>query len=353
MYFIKTFNQDGVVKKVWIGIMMFLNNSCAEKSNVDPSVSIPRLIVQPIELEFIIADSSIIYEEIYAKGICKPHYEEMYTYTSFGIIEDIFVQEGSRVKKGDSLITILDVQLEEKLQSLLLEKENYLLTLEKNLIRLGYTIENVPDNIFENVSKSLNGPLFDLQINYLFKQKEKTQIKAGFDGVIVSVHGIKGKAIQPGIPLVEMISENPILIEFAVPANKIETITPGLPILVGDTIQGIITHQNQKIDDNDRLSFTGTIPLKTKHLLPGKKMDVTILLNAFKGIHIPKNCIIHRSGRNIAFKIEQGKPTVSPVSTRLLTKNLVWIETGISPGDTIILNPPPYLTSRTPIILVP
>lgn len=337
---------------MWIGIWILGNSFCTRPTANSPDNKIPKLTFEPIPIQFYIADSSEISEVIYAKGICKPSYEEIYSYSGNGIIEKILVQPGDRVMKNQPLVQIFDFDLNENLKSYYVEKENYRLMLEKNLLKMGYLADSVPENILRNIKISLNEPGLNLQWERLIQLQEKTTIKAGFEGLVSAVHGINGKNIYPGNPLVELIKIHPILIDFSVPSKKSIDLEKDHPLILEDSIQGAILNKHYKIDENDRQTFTGISNTNSKLLVPGKIITIGIELKKHLGIAIPKSCIIYRSGRDIVFKIDKGKPLVVPVVAKLITKNEALIEYGVVKGDTIILDPPAYLSSNTPIILV-
>lgn len=337
---------------MWIGILILGNSFCTSPDTNSPENKIPKLTFEPIPLQSITADSSQISEVIYAKGMCKPFYEEIYSYSGNGIIEKILVKPGDRVIKNQPLVQIFDFDLNENLKSYYVEKENYKLMLEKNLLKMGYLADSVPENILRNIKISLNEPGLNLQWERLIQLQEKTTIKAGFEGVVSAVHGIHGKNIYPGNPLVELVKIHPILIDFSVPSKKSINLEKDHPLILEDSIQGAILNKHYKIDENDRQTFTGISYKDSKLLVPGKIITVGIELKKHLGIVIPKSCIIYRSGRDIVFKIDKGKPLVVPVVTKLITKNEALIEYGIVKGDTIVLDPPGFLSSTTPIILV-
>jgi len=337
---------------MWIGILILGNSFCTSPNTNSPEYKIPKLTFEPVPLQSYIADSSQISEVIYSKGICKPFYEEIYSYPGNGIIEKIFVQPGDRVMKNQPLVQIFDFDLNENLKSYQIEKDNYRMALEKNLLRLGYHGDSVPENILRNLKISLNEPGLNLQGERLNQLQEKTTIKAGFEGLVSAVHGINGKHIYPGNPLVELIKLHPILIDFSVPSKKSIDLEKDQPLILGDSIDAAILNKQYKIDENDRQAFTGISHINSKLLLPGKIITVEIELKKHLGIVIPKSCIIYRSGRDIVFKIDKGKPLVVPVVARLITKNEALIESGITKGDTIVLDPPVYLSSTTPIMLI-
>lgn len=337
---------------MWIGVCIWGISFCTNRHEIETESSIPTLIIEPIPLKIYIADSSAIAEELYSRGICKPIYEEIYSYSGNGIIEEILVQPGDNVLKNQPLIIITDFELNEKIKSQDLEKENYKMMLEKNLIKMGFRVDSVPENVLRNLNISLNEPRLNLEWERLQQLKQNTIIQAGFDGVITSVYGIKGKYIRPGDPLIELVKENPILFDFSVPSSKSSTLKKGHNIRLNDSISGTILNKKFKIDENDRQLFTGIANNNLLNLIPGKTISVTIELEILHGIILPKSSIIYRSGRDIVFTIKNGKPLVVPVHPKLITKNKVYIESGILPGDTIVLDPPTYLTSATPIFLI-
>jgi protease secretion system membrane fusion protein len=189
---------------------------------------------------------------------------------SGGIVEDIFVKEGDRVKKGQLLIkinptqtlgqvnatneSILGVDAQNQRLSLSMDaKKEQLKILQAQVVALkkmeseGYIAKNKVMDVQRDllrVQDALEGDngSFERNLAQIAELKQRlgiqnydlsnTEIKAPNDGTVVNLAVFtKGGVITPGSRLLEIItSDDPLVIEAQLPTQLIDKVYPGLEV---------------------------------------------------------------------------------------------------------------------------
>lgn len=255
-----------------------------------------------------------------------------------GIIEDILVNEGQIVKKGDVLAILNDggaskqlkqLEAQEKLAKTIYEKQKRLwdqkigseidfLTAETNYLALS-----------NNVA----------QVN---SQLDKTKIIAPFDGTIDEIFQDKGVVIGPGIgaEMFRVINLKNMEIKAEVPEKYIANIHKGTEVeiyfpVLGKTVTTKVKHAANFINPNNR-SFLIEINV------PNTKRDIKPNMTARLKVNDYSNDAAILIPQSIISENAEGKQYIYTAKNIKENKAVVertFIETGKTQGDVIeVLN---------------
>ena len=146
-----------------------------------------------------------------------------------GIINELFVESGESVGKGQILATIDDGGLKQQLSQLQITYNLAKTTYERQERlwgqKIGSEIQYLESkSMFEAQSKA---------IEQLTKQLNKTIIKAPFAGIIDNVIVKKGEVVYPGRSnLMLLVNMQEMYVESKVPENYINSITKGKDVVI-------------------------------------------------------------------------------------------------------------------------
>jgi len=252
-----------------------------------------------------------------------------------GIIENIKVVEGQRVKKGDLLAVLSDGGLSDQLAQLEIQTQLAKTTYErqKNLWdqNIGSEIEylNAEATYLGNINA----------INQLKSQFDKTKILAPFTGIIDDIYKEEGMVIAPGqgSELLRIVNLDNMYIDANVPESYITSVVKGkhvevyFPILE-KTVQAEIRNVSNYVNPSNR-----TFGVEVK--VPNPKHDIKPNLTAKLKINDYKNSKAILIPQSIISENAQGQQYIYIVSNKRQNGEAKAerkiIETGKTQGDII------------------
>jgi len=149
---------------------------------------------------------------------------------------------------------------------------------------------------------------------------DKKTIRAPFSGRL----GIRlvnlGQVLNPGTPIVELQSVDPVFVNFRLPQNQLARLKVGLPVRVssnaieGPPVTGTITAINPVVDSTTRnVEVQATLPNKAGVLKPGMFVEVIVVLPDSKDVlAMPATAVLYAPYSDSVFVVEQGEASASP-----------------------------------------
>lgn len=278
-----------------------------------------------------------------------------------GVIEEIFVKVGDRVKKGAPLFKTRQDNYQRSLE----EAEAALNLAKIRSVQALRNLENARELAkMRNISKTR---LDDIETAYqvsnaiinqaeaAFKTAEQffadTVVTAPFDG------SITGKNVDEGVYLSNRFSmgETSAVVriqEMSVVAAIVQTPEKNTGLLrVGQSATVTIEGHNQIFDSyiyilNDRIDpQTRTVemrlPIANENyaIKPGQFVQAKILLPSRAVIAIDRKAIIRTNNVTSVFVLKNGAVRLIPINTRPINPDKVEVIEGLREGDKVILDP--------------
>ncbi len=251
---------------------------------------------------------------------------------------------GDKVKKGDLIIRIEDKEFENGIainaKKLSVEiAENEKVKLEALHKKGGVTLSEIrqADVQATNARYAYDNALLQL---------DKMNIKAPFDGVIVSLpHYTKGARIENNKPVLGVMDYSKLYMDINLPESSIRYIKPNQPIFVThytlpyDTISGVVSQLSPAISTETR-TYQGRIVVNNDNLKirPGMFVKVDILVDkAEDAIIIPKEIIQSRYNRKFVYVIEKNTAIMKSIQTGLEDENNVEVTKGLKVDDNLVI----------------
>ncbi|HOB82519.1 MAG TPA: efflux RND transporter periplasmic adaptor subunit [Peptococcaceae bacterium] len=176
---------------------------------------------------------------------------ERYTLTSknSGTVQEIYVTEGTQVKKGQPLLKIKNTEVEIKAQQAQLEWE----IARNDLISLD---NPTGKKLFEIRSSELKVEECKTALQKKLDEKEKLTIKAPFSGKIIDTEIAVGEEVSKGDPALTIATSDQMEVVARFPAHVISSFSTGMKANIfvtglGKTYKGTIKEIEYDTKDSD------------------------------------------------------------------------------------------------------
>ena len=297
---------------------------------------------QAINVQVDTIKSELIGAEFAYSGTFEPNKETKLSAEIQGKINDVLVDIGTVVTKGQSLIQLDNSLLKLQLQSAEVQVEGLEVDVKRfTVLANADAVQGVQLEKAELGLKSAK-----VQRATLLEQINKTTIKAPFNGVVTAKLTEEGAFAAPGVPLLQItdisvlkftvnVSENDLSSfqlnqTFSINADAYsDVLLSGKATMIGSKANMGSSFPVQFIVNN-------TSDLKIKSGMFGKvnlKSE-----NQKTGIIIPASAIVGSSSQPQVYKVKNGKAVLNSISIAQKIKNKTVVAKGLEEGDVIVTN---------------
>lgn len=320
-----------------------------QTSNTSPASTSgpPALPVQGL----LIKNTSVI-DYISVNGSTQPDEEVVISSEVPGKVLKILFREGSRVRRGASLVQLDDTELRAQRQRLVVQQELN----EKIAERLQALYEREGVSLQEYEVARAEVEKVKAEIALIDAQLEKRTIRAPFSGVLGLRMVSEGSYLSPGTPIVRLVNIQPIQLEFSVPEKYSRAVGPGTEVrfrLDGrdEDYKATVIATEPSIDPQTR-----TFLLKAEaanpdgRILPGAFANVTVNLEAYaSSIMVPTQAVIPELGGKKVFVAKGGTAQSVQIETGIRQEANIQVLSGLEPGDTLITSGVLQLRQGSPV----
>jgi membrane fusion protein (multidrug efflux system) len=280
-------------------------------------------------------------------GTVETDQNSLVTAEASGLITKIYVKEGQKVSKGQTLASIdaeiLAANLAELRTSL--DMAEYMLAKQEELRNKGVGVE-VEYEQAKNQKLSL-----EKRISTLQSQKGKTTVKAPFSGIIDDIFVNEGEMAAPQVPLMRIVNNSTVTINASMAENLLSKVDEGTPVemtfpaMNDTTIVSNVTYKGNYIDPTNR-TFRIQIEIKNnKLLLPNQFAKVNVTDFSRKdAIVVDAEAILQDTrNNNYLYKITKIEGTESYAVEKVMVnvvkkyQSRVCVEGDLSKDDLIVL----------------
>ena len=286
-----------------------------------------------------------------------------------GKIENVLVEVGDKVKKGQILASIdterylwLAEIATANVNATKAEIKSAKAETNINLIELN-RMEDLRDSSAFNVAKyerlqSLHISLIakeeivEAKLNSVLQEEKlaklnlkRATVKAPFDGIIELKMIELGEAVGLGFTLFKLVSDSLLEIEADVPSNRarILEINNNIKISTTDMISFNSKLRALGVREN---SNTRTIPIHltfnnseiSRNLFVGENVNIFIPIGpGLKAPTVHKDAILKREGMSLVYVVEEEKAIIKPLKLGDGVGNRFIVLEGIQEGDTVVI----------------
>tara|TARA_Y100000590_G_scaffold365813_2_gene424845 strand:- start:4074 stop:5138 length:1065 start_codon:yes stop_codon:yes gene_type:complete len=308
---------------------------------------LPKVSIETVKKEYI-NETYIVNSRI------APFKSDSISVKSPGPIEEVYVEVGDFVKKGDILLKIEADELEADKNNKEGELSESLAKLEleeKKLERLEL-LKNSPsfkraeyeDQI--NIVKAAEGNLIKITSQYN-KAKiiyDDAILKAPYSGYISKRLVTKGNYVNTGNEVFELVNNENFEIEANIPTDKISLLNKKKDAEIilsnGEILKSSFRSIVPKENPNTRTVIVRFKPLfnkKKSNLLINQNINLKVFLKSKKQIKtIIKDALLIKNGNTVVFVIEDNLAKLKPVKTGIPYQNSIEIISGLELGEKIV-----------------
>ena len=272
-------------------------------------------------------------------GVFLPEKEVKVNTEVPGKVLKIYVDEGDRVRKGQSLMKLDDSELKTQLAQINVKLSN----LEKDYKRYKILAENdaIPGVKFEKIKEGLKTA--QAQKESILIKIKNTNITAPFNGYITKKFVDIGTFAAPGMPLLALTDIEKLKFTINVPSEEANYFSLGktYPVSVdaypGLQLTGKVVNVGEKGNMSNKfpvqLQVKNTKDKKIKANMFGKiKLDI----EAKNSLVIPEKAIVGSDLEPKVYLVKSNKAKLTPIVTGKRLNNLLIVKEGLKAGDTIV-----------------
>ena len=243
-----------------------------------------------------------------------------------GILREIPVRIGDHISRGQVMAIIDDVDLRNqslearaqlgvaKANELRSQAELESATAEHRRARELHEQELLSAQEFDRVSAALATASASLtaaeaqsmqaeaRSALLERQLADSRVLAPFDGVIADRYVDRGTLLQPGTPILRLVEDGPLRVQFRVPERDLGTVRVGVPFLsttvaTGErTFSGSVKRVSGEVSRSDRTAIVeGEINESDEVLKPGMYAEVRVQLRGLeRELIVPSTAVVDR-----------------------------------------------------------
>lgn len=297
---------------------------------------------QAVHVQVDTIKSELIGAEFAYSGTFEPNKETKLSAEIQGKINDVLVDIGTVVTKGQSLIQLDNSLLKLQLQSAEVQVEG----LEADVKRFTVLANADAVQAVQLEKAELGLKSAKVQRATLIEQINKTTIKAPFNGVVTAKLTEEGAFAAPGVPLLQITDISVLKFTVNVSENDLssfqlnQTFSINADAYSDVLLSGKATMIGSKANMGSsfpvQFIVSNTSDLKIKSGMFGKvnlKSD-----NQKSGIIIPSSAIIGSSSQPQVYKVKNGKAVLHNITIAQKIKNKTVVSKGLEEGDVIVTN---------------
>ena len=263
-----------------------------------------------------------------------------------GVLQQVYVKEGQRVSKGQTLAKIDDGGLGSQLAQMETQAALAKTTFERQQNLWNQKIGSE----IQYLQAKTNYEAQVKAVSQMKAQIAKTVVRAPFSGTIDDIITEKGSVVGPGTPILRIVNLSDMYLEAEVPEKNIATVKKGTEVIVdfpilGETFNAKVTQASNYINPANRsFNIQIAVPSKNSQIKPNltSKIQIKDYTNP-KTIVVPISIISENAeGEQYLYVADNttkdGQATAKKVivKTGLTQGNYAEITEGIKDGDLVI-----------------
>jgi RND family efflux transporter MFP subunit len=299
------------------------------------------VLVKTVKLE-----PSTFYHELITNGKAFSFKKAVVPFKVNGIISEIYIQNGQKVKAGDLLAVIEDFEYKTQLNRAQQSVTKAEISFKSDLLSMYSTADTTnlsPEKIrYSRTRSGLSDAISSLELaqyNY-----NNTRIYAPINGVVANFESKQWNPSQNYKNLCTIIFDEVMEVEFPVIESEYSFISKGMPVgiipYINDStlLSGTITQINPQVDEN------GMVKVKAEfrnngRIIDGMNIKVVIRKPVPNRLVVPKEALVIRQGKDVIFVRQDSLAIWKYVTVEFENSTSLSIKEtadGIHPGDLVI-----------------
>lgn len=286
--------------------------------------------------------------ELTSNGVLRLEKKVKLMFQREGILKNIFISNGDRVRKGDTLaiLNMQEVQMNlEDARIGVIQSKNELLDLlisqhHRSLADTALLSEHKKDFFLvkSGLSKARN------QLHRAQHEKDRCFIVAPFSGWVADVAFQEYDQVQKGEELCILLDDSHWYAEFPLMESEVAGIATGSSVEISSfydsrqSIPGHIAQVNPLIDEHGLVLVKAKLHHAPSWLMEGRNVKVKVQQMIPNQLIIPKEAVVLRSGREVIFILENGRAKWVYVDVLTENEHQMSVSGKIKAGDEVIIS---------------
>ena len=299
------------------------------------------VLVKTVKLE-----PSTFYHELISNGKAWSSQKAVIPFKVNGIISELYIKNGQKVRSGDLLAVIEDFEYKAKLTQARMGLEKAEINFKDDLLSSFYTTDTIGLSQakikISRIRSGLNDAIASLSMaeyNY-----NNTHIYAPLSGVVANLEAMQWNPSQNYKNLCTVIFDEIMEVDFPVIESEYGFISKGMPVgiipFINDStlLYGKITQINPQVDEN------GMVKVKAEfrnngRFIDGMNVRVVIRKPVSRRLVVPKEALVIRQGKDVIFVRQDSLAIWKYVTVEFENSTSVSIKEGenLASGDEVII----------------
>ena len=322
---------------------------CADRSAPEGAASLP-----PVRVHATTIHAVEVHVLVDIAGTVRPVQRAQIAAKVMGVIADLPVALGQRVKAGDLLVQISAGEISARLAQAesQLNQARRDLTRERDLLAKGASTPDMVKNLEDRYAMT-EAMMREAQVMLGY-----TAVRAPFDGVVARKLANPGDLAAPGQPLLEVEGTTDFQVEAGIPDSLAARLAPGAALAVdvpaaGATFSGRLVELSSAADPLTR-TVTAKIAVPAGAAVgSGQYARMQVPGAPITALLAPAGAVSVLGEMERVFVAENGRAILRLVKTGAARGSQVEILSGLADGDPVVIDPPAGLREGTPLEIQP
>ena len=329
---------------IFIILLTAITISCKQKTaeNLEEmarrSARSEAVLVKTVKLE-----TSTFYHELLSNGKISSSQKAVVPFKVNGIITELNIQNGQKVRAGDLLAVIEDfdyrMQLTRAQQGFEKAEINFkddLLSSFRTTDTSGLSAAKIK---ISRIRSGLNDAITSLAVAEY--NLNNTRLHAPISGTVANLEALQWNPSQNYKDLCTIISDENMEVEFPVIESEYGFISKGMPVgiipFINDStfITGRITQINPRVDENGMVKVRADFR-NNGRFIDGMNVRVVIRKPIPDRLVVPKEALVIRQGKDVIFVRQDSLAIWKYVTVEFENSTSLSIKEGLAPGDLVI-----------------
>jgi RND family efflux transporter MFP subunit len=327
-------------------IILIIAISCKQK----PSENLEEMARRSLRPEAVLVktvtlEPSTFFHELISNGKAYSSEKAVVAFKVNGIIKELLVQNGQKVKAGELLAVIEDFDYKTKLiqakQGLEKAEINFKDDLLSNFTTTDTTNLSAAKIKISRIRSGLNDAITALTIAEY--NNNNTRIYAPLNGVVANLETKQWNPSQNYKNLCTIIFDEIMEVEFPVIESEYSFINKGMPVgivpFINDSsiISGRITEINPMVDENGMVKVKAQFQ-NNGRLIDGMNVKIVIRKRVSNRLVVPKEALVIRQGKDVIFVRQDSLAIWKYVTVEFENSTSLSIKEGLASGDLVIIS---------------
>jgi len=275
-----------------------------------------------------------------ALGTGKANESVVITTQTSDIVYKINFDDGDRVKAGQVLLTLIDLEEKARLAALDvdLQEANRQLKRVANLAKNNVASEQLLDEQQAEVNALI------AEMNVLKTQMLALEVRAPFDGVLGLRQVSVGALVRPGDAITTLDDLSILKVDFNIAEVHLPSVAIGQNIRAtsiaypGETFTGQILSIGSRVDPATRaIQIRANINNQDFKLRPGMLLQINLQKKLLTTLVLPEASVVPVEDKHFLFVVKDDAVTKREVKTGLRKPGIVQIISGLEEGELVVI----------------